>query len=180
MKKAFSLIELTIVMGIASVLMLAAVTFLIEVVRQNNKITIENEIRSEGNFLMDQIVSDIRKSSCIITPDTNSLRLYSASDCSSSSMFASYIVSSDQNFSLLKSSGEAEPDVKINSDQVKIRSCSTCNCTVPAPGFIIGVTSAPPQRPIYDVTLNLTQSKNNPRSDFCGKITIKETVKPRN
>ncbi len=168
MKKAFSLIELMVVIAVSATLMLVTANFLISTIRQNNQVTIENEIRNEGNFLMEQIISDIRKSACV-TPGVNSIYLSQLRDCSSGTVY------SVSNNNLTKNS------VVINSGKVKVRSCGPCACNNSTPGLIIEeapVVSG--QKPIYDVTLNLTQAKDSPRSDFCGKITIKESVQPRN
>ena len=174
MKKAFSLLELVIVIAISAILFLVVTGFLITVVSQNNKVTVDSEVRNEANFLLDQIVKDIRKSKCECTT-ANSIALYGVSSCASQcaggagpTPYASYSVSS---YNLLKNS------VTINSSGVKVRYCSdNCICAAPALGLVIGST---PGR-VYDVTLNINQAKDNPRSDFCGKVTVQQTVTPRN
>ncbi len=178
MKKAFSLLEFVIVIAIAAVLFLVVTGFLITVVSQNNKATVDSEVRNEANYLLDQVVKDVRKSKCECAA-ANSIALYGVSSCANQctggvgpTPYASYSVSS---FNLLKNS------VAINSTTVKVRKCTDgCACGAQTAGFVIGPTPTPPSGRVYDITLNLTQSKNDPRSDFCGKVTVRQIVAPRN
>lgn len=178
MKKSFSLVELIVVITIIVLLLLVTSNFLISVLRQNNEINISNEIRSEANRLMDQISTDLRSSKCetlVNNPDINPnsiISLYSTSDCGATP-FATYQVSTDGFLSLLNISNSV-----LNSNSVKIRNCTTCACTSQSAGFVVSET--PVGSRVYNVSLSLTQAKNNPRADFCGKITTQKTVSPRN
>lgn len=171
MKKSFSLIELMIVIAISSLILLVVTNFLIMTVQQNNKISIENEIRNEANTLLDQMAKDIRQSKCECVTAT-SIRLYGVSNCGACNgtvptPYAAYSVNASNDF--LKNS------VVKNSAGIKARSCADCGCLVPTPGLIVAAAGR-----AYTVNLSFTQAGNSPRSDFCGKVTVQQTVKPRN
>lgn len=175
MVRGFSLVELIVVITIIVVLLLVTSNFLISVLRQNNEININNEIRNEANRLVDQISTDLRSSKCetIGTLNGNSiLSLYNVSDCLSGGPTPFAIYSINGSLNMLKGTSV------LNSNIVKIRNCTTCACTSSSAGFV--VTETLPSSRVYDISLSLTQSKNNPRADFCGKITTQKTISPRN
>lgn len=174
MKKGFTLLELMVVIAIGAILLLVTADFLIFAIQRNNQITIENTVRNEANLLMDDLARDIRNSSCECAT-ANSISLFNNSGCSSycsggGSPYAVYTIDASKH--LLRNS------TILSSNAVKLEICSTCDCLVgPTPGLII--TPAPSGRS-YLVTMSLRQALDNPRSDFCGKVQIQQTIKPRN
>lgn len=178
MKKSFSLIELIVVMTIFVVLLFVVSNFLISVLQQNNEISISNEVRNEANRLMDQVTTDLRSSKCETVAsdvDGNSIvSLFNVSDCTSVGAvpFAIYRVDSSSDLNLTKNNSI------LNSNTVKIRNCSVCSCATPLPGFVVTETAVGSR--VYNVSVSLTQARDNPRADFCGKITTQKTVSPRN
>lgn len=181
MKKAFSLIELTIVVAITAVMLMAVTNYLISAVRNNNQVTIENEVRSEANSIMDQLAKDIRVSRCeCLSTAQSRLLLYGTVGCDTAAAcptpavgtptpFAAYNISADGNLKLLRN------EVPISSNRVWVRACTDCICGSPGAGLAITASSR-----VYNINLSLTQSKTNPRSDFCGKVTLNQVVSPRN
>lgn len=177
MVRGFSLIELIVVTTILVVLLLVASNFLITVLQQNNEISISNEVRNEVNRLMDQITTDLRSSKCEVIGSANNnstLSLFDASDCTSAGAvpFAIYRVDSSSDLNLTKNTST------LNSNSVKIRSCTTCACTSQSAGFVVSETAVGSR--VYNISLSLTQARDNPRADFCGKITTQKTISPRN
>lgn len=176
MKKGFTLLELMVVIAIGAILLLVTADFLIFAIQRNNQITIESNVRNEANLLMDGLARDIRNSSCECAT-ANSISLFNSSGCSSycsggGSPYAVYTIDASKH--LLRNS------IILSSNAVKLEICSTCDCLAgpPTPGLIIA-TPAPSSRS-YLVTMSLRQAADNPRSDFCGKVQIQQTIKPRN
>jgi prepilin-type N-terminal cleavage/methylation domain-containing protein len=172
MKKGFSLIELMVVIGLAALLLMVTTNFLIFTIQRNNQATIENEVRNEANSLLDTLGKDIRNSSCECMTG-NSISLYGSSGCvcagGGPTPYAVYSV--DSAFSLTKNAS------KISSNAVKVQNCPVCSTTC-NPGFVIS-TPATFSR-VYAISLSLRQAADNPRSDFCGKVQVQQTFKPRN
>jgi len=186
MKKAFTLIELMVVVAITSILLVVVTNFFISIIQSNNKARIENELRNEANVLTDQIAKDLRTSKCeCLSFDTNSnskLFLYGSDSCPSNdgdgncptpilgpTPYAIYEVSDSNKFFHNLS--------QISSDDVYVRACGDtgCTCNVPTPGFQVTGTNR-----LYKINLNLTQARDDARADFCGKIQTEQIVKPRN
>ena len=171
MKKSFSIIELAVVTGILSLLFLATTLFLLSIIQQDNKSSIENEIRNEGNYIINQLAQDIRASKSHTLGAGSIISLYSDVSQSPATLFASYTINANN---LLRNG------VILNSTKTWVRSCSDCKCTSPSLGLIIEVPTAVGQNYIFkNINLGLTQARANPRSDFCGIIKINTKVTTR-
>jgi prepilin-type N-terminal cleavage/methylation domain-containing protein len=169
MKKAFTLVELMIVIFIMSGLLLGTSMILITIIAQNNQVNIRNDVRNEANIIIGLMVNDIRASRCE-NVGSNWIDLYSEAgvqNACSGTYFARYRMSGYN----LNRNGTT-----INSGKTWIRYCTGCSLTGCSSGLDITYT---PTR-TYSITLSLRQAINNPRSDFCGRIQVFQTVKPRN
>lgn len=62
-KKGFTLIELVVVLGIFGILMVAGTEFFIQVIKNSNQATMQNEVRQEANKIMQDITNEARKNS---------------------------------------------------------------------------------------------------------------------
>lgn len=60
-KKGFTLIELVVVLGIFGILMVAGTEFFIQVIKNGNQATMQNEVRQEANKIMQEVVNEARK-----------------------------------------------------------------------------------------------------------------------
>lgn len=176
MKKGFSLLELIVVVALSSILLLAAANFLAFSIQRNNQITVENSVRSEATSLIDTVSRDVRKSSCECY-SADSLSLFENAGCETycasgvgPTPYAVYQVSGSQDF--LRNS------TVISGSSVRVRSCLDCSCQTFSPGFTVSKPDALVRA--YVIAISLTQARNNPRSDFCGKVSVKQTVRPRN
>jgi prepilin-type N-terminal cleavage/methylation domain-containing protein len=184
MKKGFSLIELMVVIALASILLLVTANFLIFSIQRNNQATIENEVRNEANYLLDSMGKDIRNSSCECYT-SNSIYLFGSSNCDqnfcktvgatpspgSPTPYAKYAINSGR-FVLQRN------DVDVNSNLVNVQRCDTCLTDLSCVNGLI-ISSLSSSR-VYLIDLNLRQSRDNPRSDYCGRVEVKQTFKPRN
>jgi prepilin-type N-terminal cleavage/methylation domain-containing protein len=176
-KKGFTLIELMVVIALASVLLMVTANFLIFAIQRNNSASIENEVRNEANSLLDTIGKDVRNSSCEVMPDSSQIYLYGNQNCAigvGPTPYAIYSIDPDPTKRALLRNG-----LKLSSDSVKVQNCTTCSCAVVTDsGFLI--TKSSPSVRSYSFQLTLRQGKDNPRSDFCGRVQVKQTFVPRN
>jgi prepilin-type N-terminal cleavage/methylation domain-containing protein len=177
MKKGFSLIELMVVIAIASILLMVTANFLIFTIQRNNQASIENEVRNEANSLLDSVGKDIRNSSCECV-SANSISLFGTSGCEDVCLgnpgptpYAIY--SLDETSYALKRN-----DLDMSSNAIKVRNCTGCTTTNCSDGFVISTPAINSRE--YTINLYLRQAKDNPRSDFCGKVQVQDTFTPRN
>lgn len=61
MKRGFTLIELVVVLGIFGILMVAGTEFFIQVIKNGNQATMQNEVRQEANKIMQDVANEARK-----------------------------------------------------------------------------------------------------------------------
>ncbi len=73
MKRGFTLIELVVVLGIFGILMVAGTEFFIQVIKNSNQATMQNEVRQEANKIMQDVTNEARKGTplSIYTVDVN-------------------------------------------------------------------------------------------------------------
>lgn len=166
LKKSFSLIELTITIGISTMVLVGVTNFLLYIIQQNNKIVVETEIRNEANYILEQIVRDLRLTKCFQSGGTQYI-MFSDPACSPGSEIATYDYTIDE----LSRNGRA-----LNSDSVALEECSSCSdCLGEGTGLVITQQTDGN----YRVELYLRQAVADVRSDFCGRLAIDEVVKPR-
>ncbi|MBI3559111.1 type II secretion system protein [Candidatus Gottesmanbacteria bacterium] len=67
----FTLIELVVVLGIFGILMVAGTEFFIQVIKNSNQATMQNEVRQEANKIMQDIVNEARKPGATYTSLNN-------------------------------------------------------------------------------------------------------------
>jgi prepilin-type N-terminal cleavage/methylation domain-containing protein len=176
MKKAFSLIEFIIVIFIMSGLLLATTSILITIMAQNNQINIKNDLRNESNMIMDLLTSDIRASKCE-NFTANSIDLYDTfgiqNACFAGTRIARYVINGSNNIMRTPPVGGS---VQINSTKTIVWNCPGCSSSGCSPGFVVSDASGTRS---YTLMLSLRQAASSPRSDFCGKIQVEQTLKPR-
>lgn len=173
-KSGFTLIELVVVMAIFGFLAVVATNFLLATVSTNTRITIENEVRQNAQKIMQDMSSEIKKAACVYFEDNKVTISDSSAALSTKCAEVGNVVTFDFNGGVVKKNGQI-----ISSDKVAFcTTTSTCggSCT----GGIVVLPLAEATSGSVDITLNARQVNPTSRIDSCAKITLTETITPRN
>lgn len=151
-------------------MMMAVTQIFLKILQQNNRVEIENEIRTEANNIMEQLGRDIRSAACgIVNPAQTELTLFTDQNCLSSQGQVTYSWSSEEPYSLRRNG------IRINSQKVSLRNCNACSQINCSAGFLVAKINSK----VFNIKLFLQQARS-PRQDFCGKISLEKTFKCRN
>lgn len=181
LKLGFTLVELVVVMAIFAVLAVVAANFLIATVSTSNRTVVENEVRQNASLIMEDMVAEIRKGSCVYFA-SNTMTISNAP--ATTSGCGSYPTYNTTAFSL--SSGQITKSVNgvapstISSPKVLFcNNINPCDNTSTCTG---GMTVSPtgPTGGAIDISLSVRQSNPTARRDSCAKVVLSETVTPRN
>lgn len=173
-KSGFTLIELVVVMAIFGFLAVVATNFLLATVATNTRITIENEVRQNAQKIMQDMSSEIKKAACVYF-DNNTLTISDSSaaigtNCS----VVGNVVTFDFAGGVVTKNGKT-----ISSDKV-VFCTTTSTCGGSCTGGIVVLPQREATSGSVDITLNARQANPTTRIDSCAKITLTETVTPRN
>ena len=181
MKKAFTLVEIIVVLALFGILVLVGTEFVIHMIRANNKTIIQNEVRQNANRVMQLLTDSIRRAGCVAWTGANNadktITVYSDKDCSSPT----------DKYDFKINTGKV---LKGLTSQVEIISGSVAACADSGCGSVCvlnGLTSPSGSSDTKSngtgtVPLSLTLQQTpraGLRSDFCGRITLSNTVTPR-
>lgn len=162
-KSGFTLIELVVVMAIFGVLAVVASNFLLSSVSTNTRITIENEARQNASLVMQNISNELRRAvSVSFAGETLAI-------VDPAGKTTTFFVDGG----VMKKNNEPISSGRL----VFCKSNFVCDQTC-VEGFVVsptGIIKGP-----VTVTLNVRQKNNTSRQDSCAKISLTQTVTPRN
>lgn len=174
LKSGFTLVETLVTLAVFGLLAIISTDFFLQVVRNSNQATMKNEVRQNANRILQDITSEIRKSS----------QAKFVSDISSSTLTLTYPTTSATVIYTFGNDGVVTKSTNgvattMNSDNVSVIDCpGACgNCSVS--GFSIS-----PQ----DITTNASATmtvivQQNPTkfstSDFCTRFIATDSATPR-
>lgn len=150
LKKGFTIVELTVVIGIIGVLLTVGMNVFFQVVMSSNKATTEAELRQNTSLVMETVSREVRKAGCLTVPAPTTLNLY-VSTCTGTP-FSVFTVG---NKILLGSTEISSPKVNFSGSTF---------------------TTADGK----SVTVNLNAGMTGERYDFQGSITETQTITVRN
>lgn len=176
MKKGFTLVEIIVVIGVFGVLMVAGTEILIAVIKAQNRASIENEVRQNGSKIMQSLAASIRVASCVSWAGSDSqnktLTTYSDANCAADKRVDWYA------FNITESRAVYKNDKRITSGAVAVCADTGCGSSCSTNG--LAISGVPGTAGAVVLTLTIQQTpRANIRSDFCGRITLAETVTPR-
>ncbi len=179
LKSGFTLIELTVVIGVFGILAVVAANFLLSTVATTNRTNIESDIRQNVTLIMTDITSEVRKAACVNFKTVGSNKVLT--------------ISSDSDDKLVDCDVDTSVEFIVDSAGLvykngnKISSQNIAFCTTPNacdgntdcdPGLSVSPVGTTDQA--VDITLSARQKKASKRQDSCAGITLSETVTPRN
>lgn len=187
----FTLVELIIALGVFGVLMVAGADFLVSVVQNSNRATIESEVRQNASKIMQDLVTEGRKYSCIYSvspaPTTALLRMSDntiSSLCAIGNRLEYY---QDGNGTLTKvatnSAGSQTFFGTLNSRSAIVLNCQSPNSPCGSVNCTAGLVTSPsgllPSNQALSLTLYVQQKFTLTRPDFCAATKASDTVVPR-
>lgn len=184
MKRGFTLVEIIVVLGVFAILVLAGTDFVIQMIRSNNQTIIQNEVRQNANSVMQLLTNSIRNASCVSWSggpnETKTLVTYSDIGCSSGQEQDTYTfyITTGRVSKIIKAGTASE----IISGTVAACGDNGCGPTCSTNGLVIndGDSSNSGKSLPVKISLTLQQTpRTGLRADFCGRITLTETVTPR-
>lgn len=179
MKKAFTLVEIVVVLGLFGVLVLAGTEFVIQMVRANNQTIIQNEVRQNANRIMQLLTDSIRTASCVAWTNVGgnkTITTYSDRDCAGTPVDTyNFNISSTPVGRILKNGSLIISDsVAACADLGCSQNCYTNGLTSPSSNGDSKTSGTVP------LSLTLQQTpRPDLRSDFCGRMTLSNTITPR-
>ena len=184
-----------IVLAVFGILMVAASSFLIQVVQNGNRVAIENEVRQNGQAVIGDIISRGRTASCVYfyQPPGGAavLRLsnsVSGTGCNGGDRIEYQVDSTGVvTRKEISQSGVVSGPVTISSPSVAVLDCSggvaACRGGSCVPGLAVSGNFDPVNHVLAGqtatVTLSLQQPPGVSRSDFCAAMTLVDSVTPR-
>lgn len=188
----FTLVELMVVIGVAVLLMGAALVILSQVMQTANRAQISNELRQTGSQMMETMIREVRKARSVEVPTSGGTTLMTFSDayCSIPAVAFSWdlTTSSVQEQVFVPDPTPTLPLANLTSGRVVVLDCgNTCSKASCVAGFSVtaydgyGNPSASCLT-IAKVTINLTvqQALATVRPEYCGKMKFSESVATRN
>lgn len=173
-KAGFTLIELVVVMAIFGFLAVVATNFLLATVSTNSRITVENEIRQNAQKIMQDMSSEIKKAACVYFEGNIVTISDSSAALSTKCAGVGKVVVFDFAGGVVKKNGQI-----ISSDKV-VFCTTTSTCGGSCTAGIVVLPQGEATSGSVDITLNARQANPTTRIDSCAKITLTETVTPRN
>lgn len=176
----FSLIEIVVVIAIFGIISVVASNFLVSIIQSSNRTSVENEIRENASRMIEDIASTVRSSGCVQFDDAaGTLSAYSDSLCAI--LLVTYRV--DSSGVLMKAVG-AGSEAAISS--TKVAACGEPDPCVPSgnctpKGLVISsVDGKNPTNRAVTIKLTVRSKSISTRKDFCAKVSLENTVSPRN
>lgn len=188
MKLGFSLIEVVVTLGILVVVVAAGTKFMVQVMQNNNKVYIENEVWQNATKIMQEMTTSIRSAKCVSYSGggiSNKVLTTYADDCGSAIIDTYTVtfdpVSSANSGKITKVKGTATS--QLNSNGVVVMDCLTpqgggcsfgfANCTnglkLDKTGLSKGVK----------ITLTVQAAVTAIRKDVCARAELVDTAVPR-
>ncbi len=198
MRKGFTLVEVLIVIGLFGFLMVVATDFLIQVMLNSRRSSIDYELRQDGSKVLQEISASIRTANCVSwdydsanrQKDVNLTTYVDA--CNGTVldnfkfMYVSYMAATDAN--RVTNSGRVYKKVGANWQQISANSAviscpgSGSNECVPdwttcQNGVVVSGTSGSDRAVTLSLSIQSTTSATRP--DYCIKRTVSDTITPR-
>ena len=169
MKKAFTLVEIIVVLALFGILVLVGTEFVIHMIRANNKTIIQNEVRQNANRVMQLLTNSIRGAGCVTWSGNNNqnklINIYSTKDCTGTPAETyEFRILAEEKGRIYKKVG-ADPINKIISDSVAACKDSGCGATCNQNGLEVTGTSGTSGAIGLSLTLQQTP-RAGLRSDF--------------
>ncbi len=192
-RKGFTLVEAVVVIGVFGILMLAGTDFLVQIIQNTTRTTVENEVHQNANTIMEQLGKSIRSSACVSWVVGNTagyappgygdilLNTYSDSNCLTLVDTYQFVFDPDINGKL--SSGK----VFKNGQQINTNGAAVVNCVGASQcasswtncknGFSISGTSGTGQAVSIGLAVQATTSAT--MTNFCAETSLSDTITPR-
>lgn len=191
MKKGFTLIEVVVSIGVFAILAYAGTTFFIQAVRDNSKVSIENEVRETAASIIADVASEVRGLAsqttsgqyCFSkTPDNLTVYLSDSPpgtpNCSAGST-RQIIYKSDPTTGSFTKQVNLGSVVQLNSSRAFVAACSGgtggCLQTGCTSGFLVSNATST----ALNVDLYVQQNTAVTKSEFCAKTRLTQTITPR-
>lgn len=180
MKRAFTLIELLLVLGVFAIFLLAGTDFLIQTIQNSNRSAMENEVRQNAYRILQDIETEARKADPSIgfgfVGGAGNLQMTTAN--ASPTRTVAYSVNAAGILTkTITLGGAVQPTQTLTSTRVAVLNCpstaSGCPSTCAVKGLVVS------QAGLADpLVINLTVQNNTTyiRSDFCAKINLSENI----
>jgi prepilin-type N-terminal cleavage/methylation domain-containing protein len=192
MNKGFTLIEVVISIGIFAILAYAGTTFFIQAVKDNSKVSIENEIRETAAGIIADVGSEVRglvsqtsSGQYCFYKSLDNLTVYLSDsppgtlNCAANST-RQIIYKSDPTTGIFTKQVNSGTVVQLNSARAFVAACSggtgACLQTGCTPGFLVSYNGS---STALNVDLYVQQNTAATKSEFCAKTRVTQTITPR-
>ncbi len=187
MKQGFTLVEVILVLGIFGILMIAGTDFLIQVVRNGNQATTQNEVRQNASKIMQDLEASIRSAACVnwvvgntfgVGPKQQDITLRTYSDNCHTALVNEYKFFFDpqlrSNQGVVLKNGQ--PLVSTASAVLDCVNASQCGTSCDNG---VTISGTPLTNQAVTITLTVQSTTSATRSDFCAATKLSETITPR-
>lgn len=178
MNKGYTLVELLIVLSVFGILLVAGTNLFMQVMLSANRVRVENEVRQNINIVLEEMVREVRRSVCLrVEGNGTILKLYNRENCSAADIaLATFSLVSDD----IQKQINADPAQSMLYQRVMAGHYPS-GCTGDAADLEPGLNfSLNANQRAVDIVLKLQSRTTSNRSDYCGKIELRETVSLRN
>lgn len=176
--KAFTLVELLLVVALVAISVGVTGDILISLVRSYTKSQVLNEVEQQANFLSLKLEKQLRNASLIVLPEGTAL------GASVNSSDLNFVTNEGTTIRYYLESGiikyRATSAGGVVSAAVNLTSSAAGGVSVTCPSSCFAVTNSTPQIVSYDFTFSQAQGGSSVPMAARGSITIKNTLVIRN